>query len=137
MQNYILLGLLVPCAAEDIRKKEVNVIYILLLGIVGVIVHLIAPNCSMSSILLGILPGIAMMAVSFFSKGGIGMGDGILLVVTGVYLGGINNLCLLLTALLMSAVWALGMLVLKRKTRKERVAFVPFLLAAYAVMLVW
>lgn len=137
MQNYVLLGLLVPCAAEDIRKKEVNVIYILLLGIVGVLLHLISPNCSISSILLGLLPGAAMMAVSLLSRGSVGMGDGILLVVTGVYLGGGKTLCLLLTALLLAALWALAVLVLKKKTRKERIAFVPFLLAAYAVMLVW
>lgn len=137
MQNYVLLGLLVPCAAEDIRKKEVNVIYILLLGVVGGILHLISPNCSMSSILLGLLPGAAMMALSCFTRGSIGMGDGILLVVTGVYLGGSKNLRLLLTALLLAALWALVLLVLKKKKRKERIAFVPFLLAAYAVMLVW
>lgn len=136
MQKYILLGLLGLCSWEDIRKKKLTVIYILLFGIAGVCVHLFYPVCSIYSILCGMMLGVAMMFASWATRGKIGIGDGILIVVTGVYLGGIGNLELLFTGLLLAASWSLGMLVLGKKKGKEEIAFVPFLLAAYLTMLV-
>ena len=136
MQKYVLLVLLIICAVEDWKRKEVNVVYILLFGIVGVILHLLYPNCSVYSMLFGLLLGIGIVGISILSRGSIGMGDGILLVVTGVYLGGYENLELFLTGMLFVGIWSLGLLVLKKKKRKERIAFIPFLLAAYAVMMV-
>lgn len=136
MQNAILLILLFICAMEDLKRKEVTVMYILLFGIIGVVLHLFYPNCSIYSILWGLLLGISIMAVSLFSRGNIGMGDGILLTVTGVYLGGYKNLELFLTGLFLAGIWSLGLLVLKQKKRKEKIAFMPFLLIAYAFMLV-
>lgn len=136
MQNYILLALLIICAAEDWKRKEVSITYILLFGIAGVIMHLFCPNCSIYSMLWGLLLGVSVMGFSFFSRGSIGMGDGILLVVTGVYLGGQGNLELFLTGLFLAGIWSLGLVIRKKKTRKDKIAFMPFLLAAYAVMLV-
>lgn len=135
MQKYVLLGLLSLCSWEDIRKKKLTVIYILLFGIGGVLFHLFRPVCSIYSILWGIMLGVAMMFASWCTRGKIGLGDGILLVVTGVYLGGMGNLELLFTGLLLAACWSLGMVVLGKKKGKEEIAFVPFLLAAYLTML--
>lgn len=76
-----------------------------------------------------------MMLVSWLSRGKTGMGDGILLVVTGVYLGGLGNLKLLFTGLIFAAVWSLMLLSLGKKNGKEKIAFVPFLLISYLMML--
>ena len=136
MQNVILLILLIICAVEDFKRKEVTVTYVLLFGTVGAVLHLFYPNCSSYSMLWGLLLGIGVMAVSLLSRGSIGMGDGILLTVTGVYLGGYENLELFLLGVFLAGIWSLGLLVLKKKKRKERIAFIPFLLVAYAFMLV-
>lgn len=135
MQKVIVLGLLGLCSLEDIRYKRLTIIYILVFGIGGVILHLFAPVCSIYSILCGMLLGGAIMLISMVTGGSVGMGDGILLVVTGVYLGGYGNLELLMIGLLLSALWSLGLLVLKRKKRKEEIAFVPFLLLSYSIIL--
>ena len=95
MQKYIVLGLLGLCSWEDMKGKKLTVIYILLFGIGGMMLHLFSPVCSIYSILSGILIGLAMMLASLATRGMVGMGDGILLTVTGVYLGGIGNLELL------------------------------------------
>ncbi len=136
MQSVVLLILLMICAIEDFKRKEVTVTYILLFGIAGVVLHLFYPNCSIYSILWGVLLGISVMVVSLLSRGSIGMGDGILLAVTGIYLGGYENLELFLVGLFLAGIWSLGLLVLKKKKRKEQIAFIPFLLVAYAFMLV-
>ena len=67
------------------------------------------------------------MFFSWLTKGSIGMGDGVLLVVTGVYLGGLGNLELFFTGLLLAACWSLGLLVFKRKRGKETVLLVSYL----------
>lgn len=136
MQKIVLLSLLGLCTWEDIRKKEVTVIYILLFGIGGVILHLFSPSCSIYSVLWGISLGLFVMVVSVVSRGGIGMGDGILLAVTGVYLGGTKNLELFVTGLLLSSIWAVILVAFRKKKGKEPFAFVPFLLASYLAMMV-
>ncbi len=136
MQKYVMLGLLGFCAWEDVRKKQVAVIPVLLFGAIGTLLHLFFPICSIYSILCGVLLGVATMAASYVSRGSIGMGDGILLAVTGVYLGGAGNLELFFTGLLLAACWSLGLLAFKKKKGKDEIAFVPFLLLSYATMLV-
>lgn len=135
MQKVIVLGLLGLCSLEDVRHKRLTIVYILMFGIGGLILHLFAPVCSIYSILCGMLLGIAMILVSFITRGNVGIGDGMLLLVTGVYLGGYGNLQLLMTGLLLAALWALGLLMLKKKKGKDEIAFAPFLLLSYFVLL--
>lgn len=77
-----------------------------------------------------------MMIVSWITHGKAGIGDGILLVVTGVYLGGMGNLKLFFTGLVLAAFWSLWLLVSGKKKRKDRIAFVPFLLLSYLMMII-
>ena len=135
MQKILVLGLLSLCSLEDVKYRRLTVIYILMFGIVGVILHMFAPVCSIYSILWGMLLGIVLILISIATRGSLGLGDGILLVVTGVYLGGYGKLQLFLYGLLLSALCSLGLLVLKRKKRKDEIAFVPFLLLSYFFLL--
>ncbi len=135
MQKIMVLGLLGLCTLEDLKRRELTVIYILLFGIGGVLLHLFAPVCSIYSVLWGMMLGIAMVFMSLVTRGSVGMGDGILLMVTGVYLGADGNLELFMTGLFFAALWALALLVLKKKKGKEEIAFVPFLLISYFTML--
>lgn len=135
MHKIIVLGLLGLCSLEDVKHRQLTIIYILMFGIGGVILHLFVPACSIYSILCGMLLGVFMILISAVTRGSVGMGDGILLVVTGVYLGGYANLVLLLIGLLLSALWSLGLLAFKKKKKKDEIAFVPFLLLSYFVML--
>ncbi len=135
MQKMLVLRLLSLCSFEDVKYRRLTVIYIFMFGIAGVILHMFAPVCSIYSILWGMLLGLVLILISAATRGSLGMGDGILLVVTGVYLGGYGNLQLFLYGLLLSALCSLGLLVLKRKKRKDEIAFVPFLLLSYFFLL--
>lgn len=129
------MGLLGLCSLEDVKYRRLTVIYILMFGIAGVVLHLFTPVCSIYSMLWGMLLGIVLILISIATRGSLGMGDGILMVVTGVYLGGYGNLQLFLYGLLLSALCSLGLLVLKKKKKKDEIAFVPFLLLSYFFML--
>lgn len=135
MQKIMLLGLLGWCSLEDVKQKKLTVLYILMFGVGGVFLHLVAPVCSIYSMLWGMLLGLALILVSMVTRGSVGLGDGILLVVTGVYLGGSRNLELFMIGLLLAALWSLGLMVVKKKKGKEEIAFVPFLLISYLLMM--
>lgn len=135
MQKVLVLGLLGLCSLEDIKHRRLTVFYILMFGVVGIVLHLFAPVCSIYSILWGMLLGGAVILISVVTHGSLGMGDGILLVVTGVYLGGYGNLELFLTGLFLAAFCSLGLLAFKKKRQKDEMAFVPFLFVSYFIML--
>ena len=119
MQNIILLALLSWCSLEDVKQKKLTVLYILMFGVGGMFLHMVAPVCSIFSILCGMLLGLALIFVSMVTRGSVGLGDGLLLVVTGVYLGGSRNLELLMIGLLLAAFWSLGLVVVKKKKGKQ------------------
>lgn len=85
----------------------------------------------MGALLCGVVLGIADKA----SKGGIGKGDIKLLMAHGFLCGTNIVFSTLLLALLCCAVFSAGMVLLKKCTAKDHLAFGPFLYVGYAVML--
>lgn len=136
IQVWTLLGLLGICSIEDMRKKEIQVYVVLTFGIAGVILRLFYQNVSMKNMILGMAIGVAIMLVSIVTAGQIGLGDGLLLTVTGIFLGVYGNAMLFLHGLLLAAVWSVVMVLVLHKGRKTKIPFVPFLLIAYLEMLV-
>ena len=131
-----VLGMLGICSIEDIRKKEIQSIRVLCFGIGGILLHLWQRNQSLYSMLGGIAVGAAVIILSLVSGGIIGIGDGLVLCVAGIYIGGINTMRLLLTGLFLSSLYALVLLFMHRKRRKDTIPFIPFLLAAYLILLI-
>lgn len=111
-------------------------IRVLCFGIGGILLHLWQRNQSLYSMLGGIAVGAAVIILSLVSGGIIGIGDGLVLCVAGIYIGGINTMRLLLTGLFLSSLYALVLLFMHRKRRKDTIPFIPFLLAAYLILLI-
>lgn len=132
----VVMSMLTLCSAEDIKKKQIRLHSVLLFGILGIILHMLFRMQSIENMLLGMSVGVTLLVLSKLSGGRIGAGDAVLLIVTGIYLGFEQNMQLFFSGLLLSGIWALGVLVLKKKSRKDSIPFIPFLLAAYMGMLV-
>ena len=132
----VVMGMLTLCSAEDIKKKQIRLNPILIFGILGIFFHMLWRIQSIEEVLLGMSVGVALLVISILTGGRVGAGDAVLLMVTGIYLGLEKNLELFFCGLLLSGVWALGLLVLRKKSRKDSIPFVPFLLASYMGMLV-
>ena len=135
-EQTVVLGLLAVCSMQDIKTQKIRLNPILVTGILGVIWHMLYQKIQLGNMLLGMGIGIAVWLVSFVTKGKIGIGDAVLLMVTGIYLGAQQNLALFLTALFLAGLWGLYLLVVRKRPRTETFPFVPFLLAAYVEMLV-
>lgn len=132
----VVMGMLALCSAEDIRKKRICLNPLLAFGILGIFFHMLWRMQPIEDLLLGMSVGVALLILSVLTGGKIGTGDAVLLIVTGIYLGLKQNLELFFYGLFLCSMWALGLLILRKKSRKDSVAFVPFLLAAYMGMLV-
>ena len=78
-----------------------------------------------------------MLAVAAVTRGAVGFGDGLLLCVTGILLGGTENLSLLMAGSLLCAVVLGTGLVFGKLRWKQKFPFVPFLCLAQLGRMVW
>lgn len=133
--SITLLGILTVAAYRDWKEQSICLYVPMVAGIMGVLLHVFCQEHSLADILMGAGVGLVMLFVAWLGKESIGMGDGAMLMVSGVFLGFWRNIELLLTAFFLAAIAALFLLVVKRKGKGYRMPFLPFLLVAYLFQL--
>lgn len=90
-------------------------------------------------ILVGCLPGVMLLMLSFLWKEQLGAGDGLMLLVVGMYLGAIKTIIICYVALIM-VVFASTIVRICRMIGKEKTIcypFAPFVLTALVSLIVW
>jgi leader peptidase (prepilin peptidase)/N-methyltransferase len=131
----LVLGvLLLICSVQDIRKKKIH-LWVIVIG--GLLAIGCLPFCEALSLLNrlgGGMIGLGVILISIASKGKIGIGDGILLCITGIGLGFWANLELFGIALFFAAMLSILLLVFRFADRKKSIPFVPFLLIGFTFL---
>ena len=128
---YGLEGLLLFLAGiEDVRKKEIRIIYIVAMGIVACVGCLFQQNHSWYGALGGALIGLCMLGISLFSEEQIGRGDGLVIAALGLFFGVRNTLGMVCFASLFMVPIALLTIVIKKKIR---LPFIPALFLGYVM----
>jgi len=131
----IILGiLLLLCGVQDFIKRKIG-IPIVIFGVLLTIICI--PFCRTVSLLerfCGLGIGILVLVISKITEGKIGLGDGLLLCITGMGMGFWSNLELFGMALFFAALTSILLLVSRRADRKKSIPFVPFLLIAYLIL---
>lgn len=126
-----LLGMLGICSITDVRRQKIHSIMVMGFGIIGVMIHLWQQQLSVYSLVAGAAIGVFVMLLSASAKGLVGIGDGLVLTVSGIYLGGVQNMRLLCGGLLLTAIYGLCLLLFLKKKKDHTIPFVPFLLLSY------
>lgn len=126
---------------DDIHRKEISVnrscIAGMLIFIIKAGMGLLKPGAStVCDILLSVVPGCALLLTAKITRQAIGYGDGILLLVCGIGLGGRAAVTLFLTGLLFMCPISLILLLTRRANRRDELPFAPFLLAAFLCWLI-
>lgn len=147
----VFFTILILLAIEDIREKKIIIIPVLLFCAYIFAVHIFFPSLELSEMLFGALFGGILMAVSFLTKGRIGMGDAMIYTcMVGPFFGGLKSLAVLFTASLSSAVFSIFYILRVRKRQRafdeaedmsagrayikgKELPFVPFTLIGAAV----
>ena len=86
----------------------------------------------LASALLGVLPGLAMLAVARIT-GKVGYGDGFVLLNVGLWTDYQTCILALCFSLLLMSGFSIGMLWTKKANRRTRLPYIPFLAAVYAM----
>lgn len=134
MITDIFLGLfLFISSVTDIRSREVKPAVLVLFGLAAVCLYVALRPVGLFEEAAGIVIGLVFVALSLICDGKIGLGDGLLMTVTGVYLGGRQNAFLIMTAMLLSALFSIGILLTGKGGRKTRFAFIPFVFASFLI----
>ena len=136
LQNTLMLGFFSISAYQDYRKRKINVYFLLTGGIIGLLVHLYSMEFDIIEILFGMGIGIMILLYGFLLGGGVGFADGMILIVSCIFLGFEKNLEVFVAGLFLVGITSLFLSVIKKKGRTYRIPFAPFLLVGYLFVMV-
>jgi leader peptidase (prepilin peptidase)/N-methyltransferase len=122
---------LVVNAVLDFRKHEISLVSLAVFALAGAGLNLWLRYQAIWELLGGIGVGLLLIFTAFISREAIGFGDGLVVCVTGIYLGFWDNLRLLLTGLVLCALFVGLGLFIRRFRMTDRLPLVPFLLLAW------
>ncbi|MCF8009778.1 MAG: prepilin peptidase [Clostridiales bacterium] len=103
----------------------------------GILLNFYSIPAVLNGILGFLIGGGILFLVALVSRGGMGGGDIKLAAAAGIYLGWQNTLLMLFLGFLLGSVIGLTIVLLQRKTIKEKIPFGPFLSAAAVISLFW
>lgn len=135
IKEIVLLAGLGIMSVEDIRKKGIKRLWLIGLGIVGLIFTIADAEVLCVSFLLRFVPGVVFVLLAWATREQIGMGDALLILVMGWYLNAIELVDVCLLAFFIAGLVALVLLIVIRKSKKFELPMVPFIFAGYVVML--
>ncbi len=126
-----MIILLILAAVHDIKSRKIPVYLLVGIGIQSALILILRLICRdgtnpVMTALLGILPGLALCLIGWFSKKA-GLADGIILCAVGLSENYICSLLILCAGSLLLSVLSMVLLALKKVNRKTQMPFVPFL----------
>ncbi|MFV0342077.1 MAG: prepilin peptidase [Anaerocolumna sp.] len=140
MERWYLLVMgfwLLLCSIQDLKRKEIHIVLILAGVVIGIILSLFYVDITIQGRVLGFLLGVLLLGLFLLTKGQIGIADGIIMGIIGTTLGFYNGSSILLTALFVSAVLSLILIVFRKVKRKTTIPFIPFLFIGYVGVLLF
>lgn len=135
MEQVAAVLLLGGNAWKDLRKHRISIL--LTAGIFLAAVILRIWRGEYAALAAGILPGVILLGISWITKESLGYGDGLVQSVLGALLGWKKALEILLGAFFLAAIFSAAALAAHRLGRKSELPFLPFILGAYLVLLIF
>lgn len=132
------------CAWTDFKYRFIDLRYSLLAGLLGILFLVFAcfglikdTNGEISGYLYPLLPGLLLLIAAFLSKGAIGIGDAIFILVLGFYFSTAEMLFIVIFAWMMSAFTALLIIAFSKRNRSSlRKKGLPFTTIAFPIILI-
>lgn len=136
IRTIAALLFLVPCGIRDLRTRTVPAAWLAAGGLCALLVagsRIRGGEISIWNPLLGLSPGVLLLALSWLTEQQIGMADGIAACIIGVMLGSPAVYLALTVALLLSSGCGMVLLAAHRANRRTRLPWLPFLAAGVVV----
>ncbi len=122
-----LLVILVPCVLMDLKTNKLPLFYMLLCGAVALLLNLLCGLEGLMSMAVGGVIGLVFLLIARLTKETVGYGDGVLILIIGLWCGGADTLGILLMALILAGLVGGIIVLVKKKGRSFRIAFSPYL----------
>jgi leader peptidase (prepilin peptidase)/N-methyltransferase len=122
-------------AVIDMKERKIPCVVLCISFLIALLSTVIVKHGITTEQLCGMTIGFLFILISFVTRGQLGLGDGITLVITGVVIGFWDNLLMVLYALFTAGITAIILIIFKRSNRKKRIPFLPFLLLGYIVVI--
>ncbi|MDO4614924.1 MAG: prepilin peptidase [Lachnospiraceae bacterium] len=120
---FLLIG-----SIMDIRRREISLMLAVVFAGIGIAVSFILEEKSWLTVLTAMLPGAVLTVFAALTRGRMGIGDGIAILVMGCFFIFEDLLIMLMLAFGAASVWSAGMLI-RGKRRTDSFPFLPFLLS--------
>ena len=123
--------MLIIFSVEDLLYREISVKVILVFLLMGIGIRVYDNTLLSTEIFWGIFIGMIIIASSIILAGNIGVGDGIIFVLTGLFLGIADNLRILIFSVTISGIIGGLLIILKIKKKDYKMPFTVFILISY------
>lgn len=143
--KWIAAGYLVQAVLWDIRKRVVPVWLIRLVLLCAVVLRSVDTVMGISDVgdipskltgLLGAaLPGLLLLVIGYLTREAVGYADGWSVLLLGLLMGSQAAVCIMMTAFLFSAMYALWLIIGRRADKDMRFPFLPHISAGFIVWL--
>ena len=132
----IIIIFLCIAAFFDLKKRGIPKKYLLAWGVLEIsyLVFIVIWEKNVSFLIegvVGLIPGVLCILISYISKEQMGYGDGCIILLIGFLQGWKIASTSFSLALFLLSIVAAVLLIVKKATRKTRVPFVPFLFMGY------
>lgn len=133
--KVVFLGVLSIAAWQDKKELSISRTFLIWSGIFAVLGRILTADRAISLLEWGLslLPGIIFIGLGWLSKWQIGIGDGVIILIMGLWLGIRETVAVLLMGMFLCSIVCGGLLLVRKVGRKTKVPFVPFLWAAYLI----
>ena len=125
--------LLMICSLSDLKSRLVDGSILSLFGLLDLLLNLTSQGMGLYPVAIGIVPGLGLLMLNKLTKGAIGAGDGIVILVTGIFLGFWGTFRLLTISTGMAAVFAAILMIVLKKGKSKEIPFVPFVFVSFLI----
>lgn len=146
LNYWVMIAFLAGGAFWDIRRKEIPALYLKIFTVTGLLYQVVSMLTAAAageavwmqglSWLAGCTGGLLLAGIAQLTGESVGYGDAWTAGILGLWLGLISMAEILFTGLMLTAVYAAWLSVVRRKGRGYRIPFLPFLLGGYIFWLI-
>lgn len=131
--KWFFFGVLSIAAWQDKRELSINKRFLFLSGVLAVLGRNLVTDKSITLLEWGLslLPGIVLLGLGWLSHWQIGAGDGMIILVMGIWLGIWETFAVVFMGMFLCSIFCGGLLLFRKVGRKTKVPFIPFLWIAY------
>ena len=127
----IILGVI---CVFDIKRKKIPVYMLIILAAAGIISNFTVGEFDIEKRIIAMLPGMILLIVSMITKQQIGYGDGMIILIMGLYIDIDDILSIVLSSFLLSSIAAIILMTVFKKKKNFEMAFSLFLLIGYGLV---